>query len=263
MANWYLKGQSNYNNATGFHMGFYMDMNGFASGLYDTRKMPDHVEKGDPFMAFAAKTKIWTPASQQVEWGLWNHNRVRVDASGVWGWNESSGIWQSLYGGGAGDSFWVAGLTGCTGSGIIGYDGYVYATRVYNAVYNDYADYWRRIPRTRKIPGRCYSFTKKGLKLTDMRADPACVGICSDTYGHAVGNLQNGIPISIGGFLLADVDKEYNTGKLLVPNISGVLTEATDEEIIMQKSVAKYLYKETKTKTKGVWVNDRHWVKVI
>ena len=97
---WYLKGQSNYNNATGFHMGFYMDMNGFASGLYDSRYMPAHVEKGDPFMAFAVKTKNWIPASQQVEWGLWDHFRVRVDASGVWGWHEVSGAWFSLFGGG-------------------------------------------------------------------------------------------------------------------------------------------------------------------
>jgi len=97
---WYMKGQSNYDNPTGFHMGFYMNMNGFASGVYDNQKMPNDVDQGDPFMSFAVKTKNWVPASQQVEIGLWDHNRIRVDASGVWGWHEVSGLWFSLYNGG-------------------------------------------------------------------------------------------------------------------------------------------------------------------
>jgi len=144
------------------------------------------------------------------------------------------------------------------------YDGYFYATKVYNAVYNDYADYWKRAPNVEKIPGMCYSLIKeKGLEITNKRADKACMGICSDTYGHAVGDIKKGIPISVGGFLLAYCDKEYDTGDLLVPNAKGILTLATKEEIIMQRCVAKYMYKETKKKTKGVWVKGRHWVKVL
>jgi len=136
--------------------------------------------------------------------------------------------------------------------------------KIYNAVYNDYADYWKRAPFTKKIPGMCYSLIKgKGLALTSKRADKACMGICSDTYGHAVGNTKNAIPLSVGGFILANCDKEYEPGDLLVSNEDGILTLATKEEILMQRVVAKYMYKETKTMTKGVKVNGRHWVKIL
>jgi hypothetical protein len=237
-----------------------MDMDGFDEGDYDTRKLPDHVENGDPFMTFAAKTKpSWVPASQSVEMGLWNDYRIRWGTGGIWGWDQSSGVWVDML---AGGGFWVAGLTGCTASGTsIGYDGHVYATRVFNAVWNDYADFWRAEPGVKKQPGICYSFNLEGLIITNKRADKACMGICSDTYGHAVGNQHNAIPLSIGGFLLAHVNKKYAPGTLLVPNKNGILTKARFYE--KRKAVAKYLYKEKKMKTKGVWVKNRHWVKII
>lgn len=161
------------------------------------------------------------------------------------------------------DGALYAGSTNPTNTTRLNYDGYFYATRVYNAVYNDYADYWKAEVGVPKKPGYCYSLNKTGLRITDKRADKACMGICSDTYGHAVGSKQRAIPISVGGFILAHVDKEYDTGDLLVPNAKGILTLATKNEIIMQKCVAKYMYKETKIKTRGVNVNDRHWVKVV
>ena len=109
MADWFMKGQSNYDSSSGFHMGLYFDMNGFDEGVYQTIKMPDDVLKGDPFMAIAAETKPqWTPASQNLEFGLWDHYRIKVNVNGIFGWHEASGVWLSLFGGGGG-----VGVTGC------------------------------------------------------------------------------------------------------------------------------------------------------
>ena len=148
-----------------------------------------------------------------------------------------------------------------TGTTNMSWNGYFYATRVYNAVYNDYADYWRAKPGVYKKPGYCYSLNKKGLIITNKRADKACMGICSDTYGFATGQQYRSIPISIGGFLLAHVNKEYKTGTLLVPNKNGILTKARFYE--KRRVVAKYMFKETKIKTRGIKVNGRSWVKVL
>ncbi len=148
-----------------------------------------------------------------------------------------------------------------TGTPVLGWNGHFYATKIYNAVYNDYADYWKAEHGVRILPGYCYSIHKKGLIITKKRADKACMGICTDTYGMAVGQQYHGVPISIGGFLLAHCDKKYKPGTLLLSNEKGKLTKARFYE--KRRAIAKYMFKETKTKTRGIWVNDRHWVKVL
>ena len=97
-----MKGQSDYESAN-FHMGLFFDMDGFASGDYDTIVMPDDVSAGDPFLTIAAETQSWTPGSQVVELGLWDDYRIKIDSAGIWGWHEGSGDWFSLFGGGGGE----------------------------------------------------------------------------------------------------------------------------------------------------------------
>lgn len=154
-----------------------------------------------------------------------------------------------------------------SGTSIMGWNGYFYATRVYNAVYNDIADFWKKASETLLISGICYSFTKKGLIITKKRADPTCVGICSDTFGFGLGVRKNGIPISIGGFVLAHVDKNYKMGTLLVPNKNGMLTKAKPKEIRKGLAKAQFLMKEVKTylrrKEINIEVKNRFWVKII
>jgi len=123
MANWYMKGQSNYDNSTGFHMGFYVDMNGYDESSYDSQSMPIHAESGDPFMAFGAKTSPWLLGQQQVEIGLWNHNRMRFDVSGVWLYHNASGVWLNAY---SGDGGGASQLSDLSDVGVVAYtDGYV------------------------------------------------------------------------------------------------------------------------------------------
>jgi len=391
MSTFYIKGGSRFNEANPMvWVGLFLG--GYASGNYidpnwKTIDYGSHISTLDPYWRLGGANG----GVQKVEIGLYNHNKIRIDASGIYGWHQASGLWFSLYGGGGGvvgsltdlsdvgniaytsglvlkadgddfnagylnwgdlankpsefapsshalttasgvhfgslpwsdldktgssladlatrahanlsdaptsahhvryadseavsaveaegtldlsgilkiagttktSAYLYAGSTDPTNTTRLNYDGYFYATRVYNAVYNDYADYWKAEVGVSKLPGYCYSLNKKGLRITSKRADKACIGICSDTYGHAVGSKQRAVPISIGGFLLAHVDEVYEAGDLLVPNEKGWLTKATKEEIIMQKAIAKYMFKETKIKTRGVWVNDRHWVKVL
>ena len=104
MVDWYMKGQSDYLSSD-FHMGFWFDVNGFPEANYDSIVMPDDVATGDPFMAVAAETKpTWNPGSQVIEIGLWDHNRIKIDTGGIWGWHNASGVWISLYGGIGGGS---------------------------------------------------------------------------------------------------------------------------------------------------------------
>lgn len=261
MGTYYFKGGSRYNQANPTAWAALM-LNGYndayygATGWQEINQDPGGggIQDGDPYWLMGSSSG----GAKEIEIGLWNSRRMLIQDTGIAFWDGDE------WGPAGGDSFWVSGFTGCTGTGIIGADAYAYATRFYNAVYNDFADFWKAGPGTEKTPGICYSIKLDGLMKTNIRADKACMGICTDTYGMAVGvGQKNSIPLSIGGFILAHVDKEYDTGDLLVPNAKGILTLATKKEIYEHRCVAKYMFKETKIKVKGVWVNGRHWVKVL
>jgi hypothetical protein len=141
---------------------------------------------------------------------------------------------------------------------------YVYSsTKIYNAVYNDYADMWDLAPNQEIKPGYVYSQTNNGLIIANEYADIKAVGICTDTYGFNVGgeDKQEGkVPISVAGFVLAYVDNVYETGTLLTCNSQGILTKCVDSI----KAVAKFLKTEEKHKVyNDILVNGRYWVKVI
>lgn len=147
------------------------------------------------------------------------------------------------------------------------YNGYFYATRVYNAVYNDIADFQVIIDIHR--PGRCYRDTKEGLMLCTERCQMGVVGIYSDTYGYGLGSgLGEMAPIAVAGWVLAYVDTEYPTGTPLTNDENGALTKMTmlEKSDFPERMVATYKKKEAAIewgpKDSLVKVNDRHWVKV-
>jgi len=148
----------------------------------------------------------------------------------------------------------------------LNYDGYFYATRVYNAVYNDIADF--QTLDDLLIPGKCYYDTEDGAKICDERCQESVIGIASDTYGFGVGqNDLKQVPIAIAGWTLAYVDRIYVPGTPLTNNQNGDLTKITQEEKrdYPERIVAIYKRKETQdmigNKIK-IAVNGRHWVKV-
>jgi hypothetical protein len=93
------------------------------------------------------------------------------------------------------------------------------------------------------------------------------IGICTDTYGFGVGSKKDGMkqmPIAIGGFVLAYVDKEYPSGTPLTVNSNGYLTEITqvDKMEYPERVVATFYKTENNEYWNEVPVKGRMWVKV-
>lgn len=116
------------------------------------------------------------------------------------------------------------------GTKVLGIEGYLYASRVHNPVWNDVVDYQQL--NDELIMGRCYYDTVEGAKLCTQRCQKGVIGIASDTYGMAVGSRldQTQVPIAVAGWVLAYVDKIYETGTPLTNDERGFLTEMTLEE---------------------------------
>lgn len=144
------------------------------------------------------------------------------------------------------------------------------ADKIWNAVWNDIADF--QLLSDRLEFGRCYYDTKDGARICTERCQMSVIGIASDTFGFGVGanssptNIQ--VPIAIGGWVLAYVDKEYECGTPLTNDEFGGLTEMTRNEKMEypERIVAIYkrkeMDKEWGPENNKIQVNDRHWVKV-
>ena len=85
-------------------------------------------------------------------------------------------------------------------------NGYLYTTRTYGAVWNDYAEYRKDNPNEVQQPGRCVKEIGDGsLTITTKRLERGCE-IISDTYGFSIGqDEKNGYntPIASNGRVLA------------------------------------------------------------
>ena len=155
-----------------------------------------------------------------------------------------------------------------SGSTVLGYNGYFYATRVYNPVFADYADF--RDVTDLVVCGLVYVDSKIGAKIASKNCQKGVIGVASDTYGHAVGinPKKDQVPIAVSGWVLAYVDREYTPGTALMSSSSGELTkmEWWRKILFPERIVATYSRKETMGvllyNDRSVFVNGRHWVKV-
>lgn len=146
--------------------------------------------------------------------------------------------------------------------------GNITATRVYNSVYNDLADF--QSLNDKLIYGKCYVDTPNGAVVCTSRCQMAVMGIASDTYGFCLGKPSDAktVPIAIAGWVLAYVDKEYPIGTPLTNDKDGNLTGMTLEEKqnYPERIVATYKKKENShvwgPKKALIRVGGRHWVKV-
>ena len=142
------------------------------------------------------------------------------------------------------------------------------ATKVYNAVYSDIVDFVEISENLDIEYGKVYIINNTGnIQLSNQYCEKGIIGIASDTYGYGlgVGKGTKQLPICIGGFVLAHVDKIYEPGTSLTSGPNGVLTEIFEED--------KYKYPERivgvffKPEPNEIWndinVNGRHWVKVV
>ena len=142
------------------------------------------------------------------------------------------------------------------------------ATKTWNAVWNDIADF-QQIEGELAV-GKCYFDTPNGARLCNSRCQMGVIGIVSDTFAMGIGQgrFQQEAPFAVAGWALAYVDNEYQTGTPLTNDEYGLLTEMTLEEKrdFPERLVATYKKKETAasfgTPGSEINVNGRHWVKI-
>lgn len=156
--------------------------------------------------------------------------------------------------------------TNPTGTSRLNIDGYLHATRVYNAVWNDIADFIEVEKDTPIRYGVVYIKNEFGHRVACRYAEKGSLGIASDTLGFGVGQKEGvpQIPIAIGGFVLAHCSHEYDSGTPLVSNYTGGLTKANLITRVFhpERILATYYKPEPLEEWNGVKVNGRHWVKV-
>lgn len=114
------------------------------------------------------------------------------------------------------------GTTAPTGTTRLNYGGYLYATRLYGAVYNDYAEYFEKGEEVEagdviaKDPN-----SNKFIKSTGAY-NKKVIGVYSDSYGHCLGgngdenDEENFIPIGLAGRVSVKIIGRVEEGDLLV-----------------------------------------------
>lgn len=156
-------------------------------------------------------------------------------------------------------------------TGGVGVSGNIYATNVYGAVWNDFAEF-REGPAN--VPG--YVLSEVGddtIELSTRRLQPGSM-ICSDTYGFAIGETSKAItPVAVAGRVLAYPmeDREVyrnHIGEFVGASEDGRVTLMTKEEVrdnpesIIGTVSAVPDYEEWGAVGRKVPVNGRIWIKV-
>lgn len=142
--------------------------------------------------------------------------------------------------------------TAPSGSTRLNYNGYFYATRVYNAVYNDYAEYFEK-GDTVVEPGdviMCSEDNDNEYVKSNGAYNNLVVGVCSDSYGHILGGEgkesddDNFIPLGLSGRVRVKVIGDVKKGDLLVTSdIPGVAMKS--EQYIPGTVIGKALESHT------------------
>lgn len=144
------------------------------------------------------------------------------------------------------------------------------ATKVYNAVWNDYAEY--RSYNDGETPyGKVVCENgDDSVSLSTKRLQPGAM-ICSDTFGHCMGEEENGIPIAVAGRVLAyplEPREEYNffIGQAVCSGPNGTVSIMTKDEVKeYPECIIGYISAVPKYEIWGsgnVKVDGRIWIKV-
>lgn len=148
--------------------------------------------------------------------------------------------------------------------------GYLYSTRVYNAVWNDYAEY--RIYNDGETPyGKVVCENgDDSVSLSTKRLQPGAM-ICSDTFGHCMGEEDNSIPIAVAGRVLAyplEPREEFGffIGQAVCAGPNGTVSIMTKDEVKeYPECVVGYISAVPKYEewgTNKIKVNGRIWIKI-
>lgn len=149
-----------------------------------------------------------------------------------------------------------------------GSDQSVRASKVYGAVWNDYAEY--RETKSEIVAGRVVREVGDGtLELATERLMRGCE-IVSDTYGFAIGETEHcQTPIAVSGRVLAYTDKPRETFEIGAPVCSGpngTVSQMTEEEEMRYPSRIIGTVSEIPTYeewgTGHVKVDGRIWIRI-
>lgn len=125
---------------------------------------------------------------------------------------------------------WNQTVTAPTATTQLNYEGYLYATKVYNAVFNDYAEYFEKADETVQ-PGDIISINKNGSGYVKSYGeyDNLVVGVYSDDFAQCIGGKGDGhddenfIAVGMAGRVRIKVTGDINPGDLIVASsIPGV-----------------------------------------
>lgn len=146
--------------------------------------------------------------------------------------------------------------------------GYLHATKVYGAVWNDYAEYRQTHYKVR--PGQCvYEKGDGSLAISYERMMPGA-NIVSDTFGFAIGETDEcKTPLAVSGRVLAypyESKETYNPGDAVCSGPNGTISKMTRAEI--RDYPERIVGTVSEIPTYEVWgsgnikVNGRIWIKV-
>jgi len=141
--------------------------------------------------------------------------------------------------------------------------------KVYNAVWNDIADFIEVEAGIELEFGKVYTRKADGTHgISSTYMEKGILGLASDTYGFGVGKKDNAvgtqIPVAIGGIVLAHVKEEYEPGTALTCGPNGILMEfkLEDKRNFPERIIATYYKPEVSEEWNGITVDGRHWVKI-
>lgn len=136
------------------------------------------------------------------------------------------------------------------------FSGTLRATKVYNAVYNDYAEAYEKVNEDDVVePGDIICLdvpTGKYRKVNSYSDAKLVVGVCSDTYAQLLGGekgmteeeiLKKYIPVGLAGRVYVKVDPNHEVlpGDLLETNSQGLAVKAYDLEYSLGQIIGKAL----------------------
>lgn len=147
------------------------------------------------------------------------------------------------------------------------YAGALYATKVYGAVWNDYAEC--RAQKEEIEPGYCVASGDDGKVYKTNEKFQACDGIVSDTFGFSIGETDScKTPLAVAGRVLAYAEnpEELHSGDTVCAGPNGKVVKMTREEIREWPDRIVGIVSEIPTYetwgTGGVLVDGRIWIKV-
>ena len=144
---------------------------------------------------------------------------------------------------------------------------YINATKVYGAIWNDYAEYRSSDPIE---PGRVICETGNGtLKLSTERLQPGA-NVVSDTFGFAIGETENcETPIAVSGRALVYTYEDrysYEAGDPVCAAPGGTVSKMSREEVMMYPDrivgTVSEIPEYERWGTGNVEVKNRIWIRI-